>query len=434
MDSDSELDSVYSNSSDDNSDYIDHEEESDHLDSIGEVISDKYIIIKYLGYGTFSRVWLAFNPIDNQTVVMKLQHAEHIDDAKDEYEIIRKLKLEECESLCQVTDGFEITKYGVKSFAFVMEILGISAHDYIRKYKHFTFEQSKKIMECVIRGLDYIHKKGFMHTDIKTENILFTCYTDKMHSFMKFFKTLKPKDNFLNIQKDILPSDYEERNAESRRKLRKRARRKAVNLLAESLREQLLDYITSNLSDNESDSDSDSESYSENIHPPPDFDYNVKLADFGGTMEKDFDPSTAQTRNFRALEVILGETSNEKIDIWSLGPVFFELLTGNDLFELGEFSGDNYDTDRKHVSEIIKYLGKIPDEIYFDCENHSKLFTQSGKVKGFNKIHRESFLDRLPPDLTESQREFTDNFIRKCCTYNPKMRPSATDLLLIFEK
>jgi len=39
--------------------------------------------------------------------------------------------------------------------------------------KKFTEEQTKFFAACLVEGLSYIHSKGFIHWDIKPENIVF---------------------------------------------------------------------------------------------------------------------------------------------------------------------------------------------------------------------------------------------------------------------
>ena len=49
------------------------DEENYSEDMIGKVINDKYIILKYLGKGTFSKVWLVINVVQNEYFALKIQ-------------------------------------------------------------------------------------------------------------------------------------------------------------------------------------------------------------------------------------------------------------------------------------------------------------------------------------------------------------------------
>ncbi len=55
----------------------------------------------------------------------------------------------------------------------------------------------------------------------------------------------------------------------------------------------------------------------------------IKLIDFGSaTFESDYHSSIVSTRHYRAPEVILGLGWSFPCDIWSVGCILVELLTG----------------------------------------------------------------------------------------------------------
>ena len=60
----------------------------------------------------------------------------------------------------------------------------------------------------------------------------------------------------------------------------------------------------------------------------------IFLTDFGSNMKIcNLEDDEIQTRYYRAPEVILGVNYNEKIDIWSIGCMIYELYTGEILFD-----------------------------------------------------------------------------------------------------
>ena len=68
---------------------------------------------------------------------------------------------------------------------------------------------------------------------------------------------------------------------------------------------------------------------------PPDYsEIEIKIADLGNAcwVDRHF-TADIQTRQYRAPEVILGAKYNSSADLWSLGCMTFELLTGDYLFE-----------------------------------------------------------------------------------------------------
>ena len=78
----------------------------------------------------------------------------------------------------------------------------------------------------------------------------------------------------------------------------------------------------------------------------------VKIADLGNACwEHHHFTDDIQTRQYRALEVIIGAGYGPPADIWSTACMAFELATGDYLFE--PHSGDDYSRDEDHLAHII---------------------------------------------------------------------------------
>ena len=83
-------------------------------------------------------------------------------------------------------------------------------------------------------------------------------------------------------------------------------------------------------------------------------DYTLKLLDFGMAREKAQNNSKmtngVQTLIYRAPEILLDTAYDNKVDVWSLGCIFAELLTGEKLFkERNEFG---------QLTEIMRTIGR----------------------------------------------------------------------------
>lgn len=61
-----------------------------HPAHVGEIIDSKYVILKKLGWGHFSTVWLAFKLSDKQLYALKIQKSaeKYIESAFEEEEIL----------------------------------------------------------------------------------------------------------------------------------------------------------------------------------------------------------------------------------------------------------------------------------------------------------------------------------------------------------
>lgn len=87
----------------------------------------------------------------------------------------------------------------------------------------------------------------------------------------------------------------------------------------------------------------------------------AKIADFStADLEYKYDIGIIGTRNYRAPEVILGLNLSTKIDIWSIGCVLFELITGDLLFDPEKYPALNISRTENFLALMIELCGPIP--------------------------------------------------------------------------
>jgi serine/threonine protein kinase len=67
-----------------------------------------------------------------------------------------------------------------------------------------------------------------------------------------------------------------------------------------------------------------------------------------------------QTREYRSPEVIMGGEYDESADMWSLGCMIFELVTGDFLFDPKK--GANYKKNEDHLALITELIGPCYDK------------------------------------------------------------------------
>lgn len=198
----------------------------------------------------------------------------------------------------------------------------------------------------------------------------------------------------------------------------------------------------------------------------------IKISDLGSSLKEDeIDTYSVGTDQYLPPEVILRANYDKTIDIWGIGNVIFELITGNNLidpeqyFNSYESDSDNEDEEEcedddeedddddnssmcsdddnedcgdfeyvhTHISLFHKILGPIPKELIENGENYDLFFRKSGKL---NRIPR--FIDKTSiREVLESEYNFHDSktvdditdvleFIFK---YMPKDRPTIDQLL-----
>uniref|UniRef100_A0A8C5AE08 non-specific serine/threonine protein kinase n=1 Tax=Gadus morhua TaxID=8049 RepID=A0A8C5AE08_GADMO len=153
-----------------------------HHVKIGDLFNGKYHVIRKLGWGHFSTVWLAWDIQVKHFVAMKVvKSAEHYTEtAVDEIKLLRSVRNSDPddpnrEMVVQLLDDFKISGVNGTHVCMVFEVLGHHLLKWIIKsnYQGLPLPCVKSIIRQVLQGLDYLHTKcQIIHTDIKPENIL----------------------------------------------------------------------------------------------------------------------------------------------------------------------------------------------------------------------------------------------------------------------
>ncbi|XP_040015676.1 SRSF protein kinase 1b isoform X2 [Xiphias gladius] len=164
-----------------------------HHVKIGDLFNGRYHVIRKLGWGHFSTVWLAWDIQEKRFVAMKVvKSAEHYTEtALDEIKLLKSVRNTDPsdpsrEKVVQLLDDFKISGMNGTHVCMVFEVLGYHLLKWIIKsnYQGLPLPCVKSIIQQVLHGLDYLHTKcKIIHTDIKPENILLTVnepYVKKM--------------------------------------------------------------------------------------------------------------------------------------------------------------------------------------------------------------------------------------------------------------
>ena len=160
--------------------------------------------------------------------------------------------------------------------------------------------------------------------------------------------------------------------------------------------------------------------------------FNTRIVDMGTAIfaKKHNSDFLIQTREYRAPEVILEGKFDSKADIWSLGCMMFELVTGQHLFT--PKAGRAYSQDDDHLALISEIIGECTDTPFLlSCRAAAEFYTATGKLKRVNKLKPKNLFDILVQEhhIMDTEALFLSRFIFCCLKWNPKDRLSAQVLL-----
>lgn len=154
----------------------------------------------------------------------------------------------------------------------------------------------------------------------------------------------------------------------------------------------------------------------------------VKLTDFGTAVPiNGFHPDTIQPVALRAPEVILGCEWGSSADIWNLGCLIFEFLTGRWLFVPRK--GPTWTAGAYHLAHMPAMAGEEFDTTYFLTGKHGgKYFDNAGKLRiqvgGVRGLE-----EALEYVVSNDEMPMCLSFLRSMLRLKPSDRASAADLI-----
>ncbi|TRY70378.1 hypothetical protein TCAL_02880 [Tigriopus californicus] len=213
-----------------------------HPVKIGDLFHNRYHVVRKLGWGHFSTVWLCWDLTDKKFVALKVvkSAAHYTETALDEIKLLKCVresdeKDENRERCVQLLDDFKINGVNGTHVCMVFEVLGHNLLKFIIRsnYQGIPLYNVKLIMKQVLEGLQYLHSKcQIIHTDIKPENVLMCvdeAHIRKIAADATYFHKMGiklPGSAVSTAPKELREVDMNAKMSKSKKKkLKKRAKR-----------------------------------------------------------------------------------------------------------------------------------------------------------------------------------------------------------------
>lgn len=145
--------------------------------TIGATIDrGKLKIERELGEGGFSKVYLARNRVTEEDRAIKALRPDYVNNASLVEDFIREAKISSklmSRNIVKVYDIEMETQNGIDFPYIVMEYLEGVLEEMVSPGTTMEFIRSMMVIQDIYVALDYAHKNGYLHCDIKPSNIFF---------------------------------------------------------------------------------------------------------------------------------------------------------------------------------------------------------------------------------------------------------------------
>jgi serine/threonine-protein kinase SRPK3 len=447
---------------------------------VGELYNNRYRVVHKLGWGYFSTVWLVWDYEAGRFQAMKVQKsAQHYRDAAyDEIKLLTQIMGADptSEHCCaRMTDSFEHFGPHGTHVVMVFDVLGENLLKLMERYEYkgIPIPIVKAIAKQTLIGLRHIHSIDIIHTDLKPENVLLSNPKHAIANIMKRYSPppLSSQLSLLERDRKMMTKAQRRRYDAKMRKLRSKAAEEedqgedddAKEKDAEKPEENDENGDAAKSGDDSGASDAEGGSASGNVNSPthPDMSAGAKaaeaavngedsetdaewevqrfqevcLADFGNSCwtYKQF-ADEVQTRQYRCPEVIIGDPYDTAIDLWSAACMFFELLTGEFLFDPKE-TGE-YPRDEDHLALVMELLGPLPPNMACGSGKfRHQYFNSRGQLRHIKELRFWGLRDVLHKKYRFSKKKAAEiaEFLLPMLALDPRSRATAAEMLKEFD-
>ncbi len=131
-----------------------------------------YKILQFLAAGSMGRVFSAIDLKHNREVAIKVMHS-HLSNAQNKKRFLREVKIMSGITHDNIVKIYTAGQCADGSLYMVMQLVkGIEIHDLLKKKGVFSPAIALSIVMQAARGLEYVHRKGIVHRDVKPQNLV----------------------------------------------------------------------------------------------------------------------------------------------------------------------------------------------------------------------------------------------------------------------
>ncbi len=141
---------------------------------LGTIVSERYKLLKYIGGGGMSSVYLAQDIILDQKVAIKIINIPHVDVERAVQRFQREVQNATTLSHPNIVKVLDVDE-DERHYYLVMEYVeGPTLHEYIQQHGPLSPEEAVFFTKQILRGIEHAHSYRIVHRDIKPQNILMT--------------------------------------------------------------------------------------------------------------------------------------------------------------------------------------------------------------------------------------------------------------------
>ncbi|KAL6303398.1 kinase-like domain-containing protein [Sparassis latifolia] len=369
-----------------------------HPTNLGDILDERYVIKRKLGWGQYSTVWLAEDPQSQRHVAIKiLTDAGEATDARQLHELafLQHLSCSHPEHpgfsrVVRLLDSFHhVGPYG-SHLCIVTEVLGESVQWLSQYYRGGRFHPVvvKDIIQQVLLGLDYLHQSNIIHTDLKPDNFLIEL--DDVETFIQeaiddippvVYPSVTNADGMVlsYVKSQPIPVRFED--VQRQAKLKVKVTDLGVACWADKIDEHFTDMV--------------------------------------------------QPSALRAPEVFLGAGWDSKIDIWNVGCLVHEMITGDPFLPVSLM--DSEAEPSQQLTVMMIRLGPMPSDLIVRGKYSRLYFGPDGTfMSSLDYPGVPTLLQKLDSIYRErwypEEVELFKSFMASALEMDPKDRPSAAEL------